>query len=217
MLPQVTPDGQWILYAVKPHIAPSTEDRLYRIPVSGGTPEQIPLGEPLDEFQCPLAGSTGCVLRETVGNTLVYSALDPVKGKGPEIGRTAWLPHILGDWGVSPDGSSVVLTMHDAGNPRIRVVPLGGAPGRHEQELTVKGFGKLSGINWSADGQGWYVAADTGSGTSLLYVSLQGETHVLRDSPHGTWAVPSPDGKKLAFVDQPVDSNVWMWQAGAAR
>ncbi len=199
---------------MKPHLTPSVEDRLYRISVNGGTPEQISLDHPLDEFECALTGAGGCVLRETAGNWLVYYGLDPVKGKGPEIGRTAWLPHVLGDWCVSPDGSSVALASHDAGNPRIRIVPLGGA-NRHEQEVMVKGFGKLSGINFSADGQGWYVAADTGSGTSPLYVSLQGETHVLLDSPAGTWGVPSPDGKKLAFVDQPVDSNVWMWQAGA--
>ena len=75
----------------------------------------------------------------------------------------------------------------------------------------------LSGISWSADGKGWYVAADTATGTSILYINQQGEAHVLRASPLSTWAVPSPDGQKLAFVDQVVDSNVWMWQVELKR
>jgi hypothetical protein len=27
--------------------------------------------------------------------------------------------------------------------------------------------------------------------------------------------VPSPDGRKLAFVDRAVDSDVWLWQVDA--
>jgi eukaryotic-like serine/threonine-protein kinase len=212
VLPQVTPDGKWILYAMKPHVVPSPEDKLFRIPVGGGTPEQVPIGGRLEEFECPSIG-TGCVLRETEGDkALVYYALDPVAGKGRELARTSWLPHVIEDWCVSPDGSAVALASHDAGNPRIRIVPFNKGPGRKERELPVSGFGKLWGISWSADGKGWYVAAATQVGTSILYVNQQGDIHVLRDMPLGSWGVPSPDGSKLAFVDQAVDSNVWMWQ-----
>jgi hypothetical protein len=48
-------------------------------------------------------------------------------------------------------------------------------------------------------------------------VNLQGESHVLRATPLPTWAVPSPDGSKLAFIDQAVDSNVWMWEIEPQR
>jgi eukaryotic-like serine/threonine-protein kinase len=206
VLAQVTPDGKWILYRAKQRV-------LFRVPVSGGIPEQVAIGGPLDEFECPLLGSNGCVLRETDGEkTFVYYALDPVKGKGRELARTSWLPHVTEDWCVSPDGSAVALTSHDAGNPRIRIVPLDENSAHHEQDLTVKGYGTLSGISWSADGKGWYVAADNPAGSSLLYVNQQGESHILRDTPLSTWGIPSPDGIRLAFVDRAVDSNVWMWQ-----
>jgi DNA-binding winged helix-turn-helix (wHTH) protein/Tol biopolymer transport system component len=212
VLPQVTPDGKWILYAVKPHLVPSPEDLLYRVPVDGGTPEPVPLDKPLEEFACSKTDRGLCVLRESTANAFLYYALDAVHGKGPELGRTAWLPHVMGDWGVAPDGSAVALTIHDAGNPSIRIVPLGGDGTRREQEVAVTGFGQLSGINWSPDGRGWYVATTNAVGTALLFVSQQGKAHLLRDSVAGGWAVPSPDGSKLALVDQPVDSNVWMWQ-----
>jgi hypothetical protein len=55
------------------------------------------------------------------------------------------------------------------------------------------------------------------AGGIFLYVNQQGESRVLRDTPWGTWGVPSPDGSKLAFVDKAVDSNVWMWQIEGGR
>jgi Tol biopolymer transport system component len=212
VLPRVTPDGKWILYAVKPHVTRSEEDRLFRIPVGGGLPERIPIDGSLDDFECPLREGT-CVLRETEDNkAIVYYALDPIAGKGRELARTGWLPQVIGDWCVSPDGLSIALTSHDVGNPRIRLIPLYKSLDIQERELKVNGVNKLWGISWSADGKGWYVAADMGAGSSILYVSLQGASHVLHETPWSTWAVPSPDGSKLAFVDQAVDSNAWIWQ-----
>ncbi|MBS1850506.1 MAG: winged helix-turn-helix domain-containing protein [Acidobacteria bacterium] len=219
VLPRVTPDGKWILYAMNPDSIMSPKSRLFRISVAGGgTPEQVDVGGPLQEFDCPLR-SGSCVLLELEGKKyLHYYALDATTGRGRRLGRTSWVPHILGDWSVAPDGSAVVLAVHDPGNPRIRIVPLNpsGTSGQ-ERELPVRGFGMLSGISWAADGKGWFVAADTGAGTLILYVNQHGATHVLRNTPLGTWGVPSPDGKKLAFVDQAVDSNVWVWDIQAHK
>ena len=218
VLPQVTPDGKWILYAAKPHVLPSPEDKLFRVPVAGGTPEQVAIGGPLEEFACPLLRGTDCVLLKSEDNkSFVYYALDPLTGKGRELARTSWMPHVTQDWCVSPDGSAVALASHDAGNPRIRIVPLNKSSDLHERELPVSGHERLWGISWSADGKGWYVAAATDLGTLLLYVNQQGESHILRQTPLGTWGVPNGDGSKLAFVDKAVDSNVWMWQIGKER
>jgi Tol biopolymer transport system component/DNA-binding winged helix-turn-helix (wHTH) protein len=218
VLPQVTPDGKWILYESNPDIVPSPRGKLFRIPTDGGTPEQVATDGPFDEFRCPLTGGSVCVLRKTEGEkAFVYYALDPVTGKGRELARTSWLPHVTSDWSVAPDASAVALATHDPGNPRIRIVPLNGAPVSHEEEVVVHGFGMQSGISWAADGKGWYVAADTETGTVILYVDRRGESHVLRDTPLSTWGVPSPDGSKLAFVDQAVDSNVWMWRLEEQR
>jgi hypothetical protein len=43
--------------------------------------------------------------------------LDPVAGKGAELGRTAWLPTILGNWNVSPDGRMIALTVRNLAKP----------------------------------------------------------------------------------------------------
>ncbi len=218
VLPQVTPDGKWILYDANPDVRPSSNAQLFRIPATGGTPEQVETGGAFEEFRCPLLGGSTCVLRKSDGRKeLIYYKLDPITGRGRELARTSWLPHVTSDWTVAPDGSAVALTLHDISNPRIRIVPLGGGSDRRERELAVHGTGMLSGISWSADGEGWYIATDTAGGTSIVYVNQLGESHTLRASPSSTWAVPSPDGSKLAFVDQAVDSNVWMWQIEQKR
>lgn len=218
VIPQVTPDGKWILYAEKPDVQPSPRDRLFRIPVEDGTPAEVPIGGPLDEVECPISGHSGCVLRETLGNKqFIFYRLDPVHGKGPEVGRAAWLPHVVEDWCVSPEASYVALTTHEGGASRIRVVALDQRTAQPEQEVDVQGLGRLSGIRWTPDGDGWYVASDTDSGTLLIYVNRKGESRLLRDTPLGTWAVPSPDGRKLAFVDEAVDSNVWIWEQKPRR
>ena len=216
VLPQVTPDGKWILYAMNPDTFMSPRSRLFRVPVVGGTAEQVDLHGPLQEFSCPLR-SGSCVLLEIEGHKYFhYYALDPLAGKGRELARTSWVPHVLHDWDIAPDGSAVVVSVHDAGTPRIRIVPLGHSAGA-ERELKVRAYGMPSGVNWAADGQGWYVSSDTGAGTLMLYVNQQGASHILRIVPLGTWGVPSPDGTKLAFIDEAVDSNVWMWEISRRR
>ena len=216
VLPKLSSDGKWILFAREntPPDTPyaHTSFALYRVPVNGGTPENVPIGGPLDEFRCPLASSASCVLRETNGHQqFVYYALDPLKGKGRELGRTSWSPTLLGDWDVSPNGDYVAFPIHDPAGNTIRLVPLGEAKvnGR-ERTIRVKTAAHLSGVNWASDERGFYAEANTAADCDLLYVDLRGNAIVLRSSAQGVWGLPSPDGKKVAFVDYDVDSNVWL-------
>ncbi|MDQ2713140.1 MAG: serine/threonine-protein kinase, partial [Acidobacteriota bacterium] len=106
--PQLTPDGKWILFmsAKKTQDAGFTDLRLMRIPASGGTIVQVPLGEPLDEFRCSVPGPGHvCVLRTTHNGQQTYCELDPIKGKGRELGRTGFAVEGLGRWALSADSS----------------------------------------------------------------------------------------------------------------
>ena len=216
VLPQVAPGGLWILFACEKSPANRSYSQrklaLYRVPVNGGNVEEVPIAGPLDDFRCPVVRTGGCVLRETVGHQeLVYYDLDPVKGKGLELGRTSWSPTVLQDWDVAPDGSAVAFPIHDVNSRTIRIVPLGKSRGARKPEEIVAGtFAGIAGLTWAVDGKGFYAQASTDAGALLLYVDLHGRAVVLKESVSGTWGVPSPDGKKLAFVDYLVDSNVWM-------
>jgi Tol biopolymer transport system component len=210
VLPQVSPDGRFILYEARPQTTGSEGYNLMRVPVEGGTPESVPIGGRVDEFRCAIGNAGRCVLRTTMGRQYyVYYDLDPVSGKGRELARTSWIPGILGDWDVSPDGRYVALPSHDPRDVRIRLLDLQPGPNdSRERELALPGLTNIHGLVWSADGRGWFVSDDTSVGSRLLYVYRDGRFQTLGDI--SGWAVPSPDGRRVAFLDRIVATNAWL-------
>jgi eukaryotic-like serine/threonine-protein kinase len=77
--------------------------------------------------------------------------------------------------------------------------------------VTIKGLKNLSGVVWAADGRGWYVAVQGVTGGGLLfYVDLEGRILTnLMESMVPNFAVPSPDGRRVAFADWTASANVW--------
>ncbi len=211
VLPQVTPDGRWVLYAWSAGDAPAGIRTLMRVPIGGGQPEPVPIGGALDEFRCPLAGNRGCVLRETIGDReFVYYRLDPLAGKGEELARRKWEPNVLGDWDVSPDGQSLAIPSHNPADARVLILPLqGSAREAKPREIVFKDVGTLWSSVWRADGRGLFITAKDGTGATLLSSTLDGRICVLRRMKVPTLAVPSPDGKHLAFWDHTSNENVW--------
>jgi eukaryotic-like serine/threonine-protein kinase len=216
MLPQLAPDGRFVLYAVRHpekeqpwHYNPGSYT-LMRVPIEGGTPQTVPIGGLLDEFRCALGAGKRCVLRTTVpGESRTYYDLDDIRGKGPELARIKWSVEVLGDWDISPDGSQIAIPIHDSGDARIRVVSLDTNPSEpREHDVTLAGVTDLRGLVWAADGQGWFVSMDTTIGKRLLYVYLDGRFHSLGDIEG--WAVPSPDGRRVAFLNTIVATNAWL-------
>jgi eukaryotic-like serine/threonine-protein kinase len=210
MLPQLSPDGRFVLYDARSPQSGSEGDKLMRVPVGGGTPQEVPIGGGLDEFRCPLRAGSRCVLRTTVRREYhIYYDLDPVTGKGRELARIKWIPGILGDWDVSPDGKYVAFPHHDSHEARIRVVALEPRPhDSREREVELKGLTNIRGLVWSADPDAWFVSVDTTVGNRLLYVRLDGRFQSLGDIQG--WAVPSPDGRRVAFLDRILAANAWM-------
>jgi dipeptidyl aminopeptidase/acylaminoacyl peptidase len=137
-------------------------------------------------------------MRETLSNKqFVFYALDPVRGMGPELGRMDWEPTTLGDWSISPDGSTVAMANHDPAHPGIQLATLSAGAAARTSSIPVLGFGTILEPTWSPDGKG-------------LYVDLAGHVRLLRESPIPIWGVPSRDGRKLAFPAQTVSINVWV-------
>jgi len=180
--------------------------RLNRVPVDGGAAEVVPLGGPLDEFRCAIGPGRRCVLRTTVGREYyVFYELDPIRGKGRELARVPWQNRIFGDWDLSPDGLRIAIPNHDPGSAKIRVVSL--QSGAIEKDLVVSGLSDLTGVVWSADGKGWFTTMMTPIGRRMVYLYPDGRLVPLGNM-YG-WAVPSPDGQHVAFVDRPDAINAW--------
>ena len=139
---------------------------------------------------------------------LVFTAFDPVKGRGREVTRIATHSGLEYNWDLSPDGSQSA-TQFPAGENHIRLLPLGGGAPR---DLVVKGWYGFGRVHWALDGKGLYVAGSSPRGATLLYIDLKGQASPVWEQKGGveTGGVPSPDGRHLAILGFTVDSNVWV-------
>ena len=88
---RVSPDGAWLLY-----IASSREDRspvreLMRVPIEGGQPQLVLRAEAptYSGLRCSKTAASLCVIAEqsTDNKQLVFTALDPLKGREGELAR----------------------------------------------------------------------------------------------------------------------------------
>jgi len=205
----LSPDGSWVLYIVSEGEGPRN---LMRVPVKGGTP-QLVLAANLDGWpRCARSPATLCAMAERSADRkqLVFTAFDPVKGRGRELAR--FNTQAMHDywWDLSPDGSRLAIVKYRGG--QIQILPLDGRP---PQEITVKGWDTLTTVSWAADGQGLFASSFADRGDPVvLSVNLQGGARLLWEHRGGidTYAVPSPDGHHLAMRAWNVEGNLWMME-----
>lgn len=128
--PVCSPDGKWIYYDV---INPL---RIVRVPIDGGTPEQVP-------GTASLVNSTRLKLSSD-GRFLVFfrANTDPAVGHGqialvpldagsnPPVRLLDALPQSSSLVGLSPDGQAVISTVRDGSTENLWRQPLDGSPPR---------------------------------------------------------------------------------------
>ena len=77
----------------------------------------------------------------------------------------------------------------------------------------MRGVTKVTGFDYAADGQGFFVGDRLPAEVRELYIDLDGNTSVLFRQPGADsyiWGHPSPDGKCLALMMFTDDSNVYI-------
>ena len=183
-----------------------------RVRMNGGTPEPVAGTENVVDFRCGQQPGSRCVLRSMENAQFVLYELDPLRGRGRELARTVWSPTIAGDWDISPDSRFAAIPNHDPQTAIARVISLGatGADAA-ERVVTFNGLKNLNGLVWAANGEGWYAVEKTPLGLVMSYVDAGGahSWELLRPSSMA-WAVPSPDGRKIAFPQDTPWSNVYL-------
>jgi Tol biopolymer transport system component len=213
LVPRLSTDGAWIIYqsfAKQEDIGTSAPSQLRRVPVSGGHSELVLRLHGWADYRCARAPATLCLLGEQTEDQkqLIFTAFDPVKGRGREVARIATNPGSGNNWDLSPDGSQIAEAV--PGENRIRLVPVrGGQP----YDLVLNRWSSFNaGPDWAPDGKGFYVSSSSPRGAALLHIDLKGNVSPLWEQKGSwqTWGVPSPDGLHLAILGFTVDSNVWM-------
>ena len=232
--PQLSPDGNWILYLAFPRAAQSgstpTGGRLMRVPSTGGSPELVlevkgypgsarapreiwlPSARGYPDFRCSSRGGASlrpCVLSEVSGSAIVFSAFDPKLGRQGELARIQMGPS-LSFWDLSHDGSRIAFGKMEGDGGHIRLLDLADGKAR---DMTVKGWSNLASIGWSMDGRSLFATNWASKGASILRVTLDGQIQFLYKAPSSMLLerpVPSPNGHYLAFAEVATSSNAWM-------
>jgi len=228
---RVSPDGAWVLYTALPAEAdPSTGRVLMRVPIRGGTSELVlRTAVPIyGGVRCAQAPATVCAIAEQTSDRrqLVFTAVDPLQGRGGELTRFDIDPASAATylWALSPNGKGIALLKYSG--QRIIILPLDGQAPQH---IEVKGWNNLQSVSWMADGKGFFTSSLTPGSSTLLHVDFQGNAHVLWEQkgsispagrpwdqplggPSAPWAVPSPDGHHVAIYSWSLSSNMWVME-----
>ena len=211
----ITPDGAWVLYWSFPHNGSAlTSARLMRFPMAGGSSQavlEVPAEAAID-VHCPRLAGHACLISGWHDGRVVFEELDPVKGKGQEVGHTALAHPSDMFWNVSADGSRVALVSSDQLRQKIRILDL--AKGS-EQDLNIPADWGLFSLNWTVDGKALLLSTQTRE-YFLARLQLDGKTNVLLNRGRSQWVganCPSPDGRRVAFSLQTFDDNAWMLES----
>ena len=227
--PKTSPDGKWILFmsARKTQSAGFTDLRLMRAPADGGSISEVPIGEALDEFRCSLPGlGHTCVLRTSHASQQAYYELDPLKGKGRELGRTDLVPTgRLGRWALSADGTHVAVPAN-SGPGRFTDIRLDADPTKRVQvSRQVSSMDRIiSGMSPGHSSGEWLAWTDPESRkvpqsplfslgpsdfSALYFLDSHLNAHLLENESVHVSGLFSPDGKRLAIIRDELTSNVW--------
>src|SRR5579864_2570715 len=170
-------------------------------------------GQAWSLISCARSPSQTCALAEPSDDRkeLIVSALDTLKGRGPELMRFALDPND-NNWlfDVSAAGDRIAVASSSAGP-----ISIFSARGQPMQQINVKGWSILPEMTWAADGKSLYVFAGIHGGRMLLNIDLQGNTYPIWRTPGAsaeTLAKPSPDGRHLAVSSAATNGNMWMME-----
>ena len=218
-VPRLTPDGSALLYLVVPKsVEVSKNFQIMRVPLTGGPSQLVLQGPRIQNQQCARLPSTLCVYSGTSPNQESFVTFDPMNGTGKllvtfEGGRF--------NWSLSPDGKylAAVKEGDQTRDPGIEILSIAD---NSKRIIPVPGWAAIgASADWSADGKSLWACTFrtkndwgfTGWETStLLNIDLNGKVTATpaKGNVSFFWAIPSPDGGRLALAAATNSSNVWL-------
>jgi WD40-like Beta Propeller Repeat len=208
IVPRVTADQQWVIYMEGSDAA----GRLLRAPLAGGVGQLL---GPIPNDAVPHCAPRGrCVL--VVPSKSEVDDLDPLQGIGAKLES---LPPDTGAACLLPDGQSIAYVVRNRGV--LNTIRVTSFKDHHSTDILVPQAGQLSSITASDDGfftvnQGIDIYRPLDHAltrtSELLFVDRDGSVTKLWSSPNVgmLWALPSPDGKRLAIPANTMRNEIWM-------
>jgi serine/threonine protein kinase/WD40 repeat protein len=213
--PKASPDGQSLFYlgpGKDPNGGTASQSQpVMQVGINGGAPRALFLAQPWSIITCAHSRSNLCAMAEPSEDNkeAVVSAIDVVRGRGPELARFAIEPDSNDWWAdLSPDGS-LLATSRSASDP-IKIASL---REQSSYEIPLVGWGDVLSFAWAADQKGLFVTVRKRQDVTIMHVDLKGNAHPLWQSlgaTGDTLAAPSPDGRHLAMQTWTTSGNFWM-------
>ena len=210
---RLTPDGLSLLYLASPLPGgPTSQSRLMRVPLAGGPPQTVFESQSIGNFQCARLPSTTCIISTVESDKLAFFYFDPMKGLGNRINIQALTAfYYKSNWTLSPDGRTIALTRLDMpqGDPQFQLVSLVDSSVR---SISVHDCHRINFIDWATDSKSLWVGGSQLGKSVLLNVDLHGNSRLMlsENNMNLGWAIPSPDGRRLALWKDSGSLNVWL-------
>jgi Tol biopolymer transport system component len=189
--PNWAPDGKTLLL--------NAEGKLWRLPVAGGEPEQVPTGSVQRINNDHGISADGKQIAISAGQIYVL----PFSGGTPKQ-VTSKTPSYFHGW--SPDGKTLAYCAQREGNFDIYAIS---AEGGAEKRLTSSA-GYDDGPDYSPDGRWIYFNSDRSGSWDVWRIPADGAgdndaraERITSDDLEDWFPHPSPDGRWLVFVSFP--------------
>jgi roadblock/LC7 domain-containing protein len=210
--PRLTPDGSSVVYVVRAKAGgPSDNAQVMRVPLAGGPPQFVLEAPGIFDVECARFPSTLCMYGQIQAGQARFFTFDPVKGKGVEFSGLESKADSF-NWCFSPDGKYFAWPSNRTSLKEFGV-RIFSVAGEWKQDIAVPGWTEIYGLDWAPNSMSlWACARDTKGKWALLNVALDGRVRTMLSNPNLNleWAIPSPDGRHLAIVEDSNTSNVWL-------
>ena len=208
----MTPDGKSVLYIIRAKPGASSDDaQLMRVPVEGGVSQFVLKAPGLWDAECARLPSRLCIYSQILAGHQSFYRFNPDAGEAAEC-RTAEMAGDNFNWILAPDGQHLAWSTQQDPSSMFGIQILNLDTGK-TQLIPIAQWADIFGVDWAADSKSlWLAARNSGGWSAVLHVQMNGTiTNVLNFRNNDLdWVIPSPDGRRLAIVQEMNNSNVWL-------
>lgn len=214
-LPRLNPDGSAVVFLSQRNRGdPLHNVKIMKVSLGGGAPQLLLEDRNINNHQCAPPPSRLCIYSVITEDVQLFYSYDPSTGDHKEIPAAKIKdadPYAF-NWSLSPDGKLLASAKKMGPQKELSIRLVSIADGS-QRLLQVDAWAGIGSLDWAPDGRSvWAMAYTTKDTWALLNVDVRGKVRTMLEEKNVRlgWAIPSPDGRRLALWESSGSANVWM-------